>query len=125
MFQFSLTMSCNLDPTLTLPNLTTLLERVDWNHVGQWTDIPKATLDMIRTSGGDDSQRRQKCWEVYLSEHPSPSWKQVADALYIRSSSLVPTEYLKELEVVQKKYLKGGCAVIITYLSMCMCMKNL
>ena len=77
-------------------------------------DIPDATRDTIHTSGGDDSQCRQKCWEVYLSEHPSPSWKQVADALYIQSSSGI--EYLKELEVVQKKYLKGGCAVIITCL---------
>ena len=118
-------MSCNLDPTLTLPNLTTLLERVDWDRVGRLMNIPKATLDMIRASGGDGSQRRQKCWEVYLSEHPSPSWKQVAGALYIQSSSVGPTEYLKELEVVQKKYLRGGYAVIITYLSMCMYMKNL
>ena len=117
-------MSCNLDPTLTLPNLTTLLENVDWNYVGWWMDIPDATLAMIRASGDDDSQRRQKCWEVYLSEHPSPSWKQVVDALYIRSS-LGGTEHLKKLEVVQKKYLKGGCAVIITYLSMCMYMNNL
>ena len=104
-------MSCNLDPTLTLPNLTTLLERVDWDHVGRSMNIPDATRDMIRASGGDDSQRRQKCWEVYLSEHPSPSWKQVAHAIYIESSSpFRRTEYLKELEVVQKKYLKGGCA---------------
>ena len=117
-------MSCNLDPTLTLPNLTTLLENVNWDSVGRWMDIPDATLDMIHDSGSDDSQRRQKCWEVYLSEHPSPSWKQVANALYIESS-LDDTEYLKELEVVQKKYLKGGCAVIITYLSMCMYMNNL
>ena len=35
------------------------------------------------------------------------------------------TEYLKELEVVQKKYLKGGCAVIVSCLSMCMYMNNL
>ena len=76
-------------------------------------DIPDATLSMIRTSGGDDSQRRQKCWEVYLSEHPSPSWKKVADALLSESCSF-DMKYLKELEVVQKKYLKGGCAVIIT-----------
>ena len=117
-------MSCNLDPTLTLPNLTTLLENVSWYGMGWRMDIPAATLDMIRDSGGDDSQCRQKCWEVYLSEHPSPSWKQVANALHIESS-LDDTEYLKELEVVQKKYLKGGCAVIITYLSMCMYMNNL
>ena len=63
-------------------------------------DLPNATLDMIRSSGGDDPQHRRKCWEVYLNEHPAPSWKQVADGLYVRG-------HLEELEVVQKKYLRG------------------
>ena len=90
-----------LDPTLTLPNLTALLEKVDWDHFGRYyLDIPEATLDMIYSSSGDNSQRRQKCWEVYLSEHPAPSWKRVTDGLY-------QNKYLEELEMVQKKYLKG------------------
>ena len=90
-----------LDPTLTLPNLTALLENVDWDWIGRYyLDKPKVTLDMIHSSGGDDSQRRQNCWKVYLNEHPAPSWKQVAYGLYVNG-------YLEELEVVQKKYLKG------------------
>ena len=90
-----------LDPTLTLPNLTALLEKVDWDWFGRYhLDIPAATLDMIHSSGGDDSQCRQKCWEVYLNVHPAPSWKQVADGLHGEG-------YLEELEVAQKKYLKG------------------
>ena len=64
------------------------------------TDIPMATYNMMRSSGGDDSQRRWKYWEVYLKEHPVPSWKQVADGLYEK-------DYLEELEVVQREYLKG------------------
>ena len=96
MFKFSL-----LDPTLTLPNLTALLEKVNWyKFASWWMDIPEETLDMIRSSGGDDSQCRRKCWEVYLNEYPAPSWKHVADALY-------RGDYLEELEVVQRKYLKG------------------
>ena len=95
-----------LDPTLTHPNLTALLEKVDWDLIGRYyLDIPEATLDMIHSSGGDDSQCRQKCWEVYLNEHPAPSWKQVAGGLY-REMSL-DNVYFEELEVVQKKYLKG------------------
>ena len=90
--------------TLTLPNLTTLLKNVDWYDVGYWMDIPKAKLDMIRQqygSGYDESQCRQKCWELYLLEHPVPSWQKVAEALY-------QEDCLEELEMVQKKYLKGG-----------------
>ena len=92
-----------IDPTLTLPNLTTVLEMVNWYNVGWGIDIPEATLNMIRSSG-DDSQRRRRCWEIYLNEHPAPSWKQVADALYRAG---IHEEYLEELEVVQKEYLKG------------------
>ena len=94
-----------LDPTLTLPNLTALLEKVDWDKFGRWfLDVPDATLDMIHSSGGDASQCRQKCWEVYLNEHPAPSWKRVANGLYL---VVYPVDYHEELEVIQKKYLKG------------------
>ena len=89
-----------IDPTLTLPNLTALLQKVNWYRVGRRIGIPQATRDTIRASGRDGSQHRSKCWEIYLNEHPTPSWKDVAEALYSE-------DYLDELEVVQKKYLKG------------------
>ena len=73
-------------------------------------DIPGATVRTIHSSGGNDSQHRRRCWEVYLSDHPVPSWKQVADALHI-VSGYREQEYLEELEVVQKKYLRGESAV--------------
>jgi hypothetical protein len=88
------------------PNLTPLLERMSWDSVKWRMDIPRATVDMICSSGGDDSQHRRRCWEVYLNDHPAPSWKQVADALY-RPSLLDKQEHLEEFEVVQKKYLRG------------------
>ena len=78
----------------------------------QWEmGIPEATVSTIRSSGGDDSQHRRRCWEVYLSDHPAPSWKQVADALY--TSGIDGQKCLEELEVVQKKYLRGESAVVI------------
>ena len=94
-----------LDPTLTLSNLTPLLERISWYNMDWWMDIPGATVSMIHSSGGDDSQRGQRFCEVYLSDHPAPSWKQVAEALY--RPDLNGQECIEELEVVQKKYLRG------------------
>ena len=105
-----------LDPTLTLSNLTSLLEKVDWDDMGRWMEIPDATREMIRSSGGDDCQCRRRCWEVYLNEYPAPSWKHIAEALYM--PRLGGKDYLTELEVVQKKYLRGESAVVIvTYSS--------
>ena len=79
--------------------------------MGWEMDIPKATCDMIRFSGGDDSQCRRRYWEVYLNEHPAPSWKHIAEVLYV--PNLRGKDYLEELEVVQKKYLRGESAVVI------------
>ena len=98
-----------LDLTLTLSNLAPLLERMSWNIVGLRMDIPEATVDTIRSSTGDDSQHRRRCCEVYLSDHPAPSWKQVANALY--RPNINGQACLEELEVVQKKYLRGESAV--------------
>ena len=106
-----------LDPTLTLPNLTPLLEKIDWADVVWWMDIPKATVNMIRYSGGDDSQHRRRCWEVYLNEYSAPSWKHIAEALYRPRYGGGGKEYLEELEVVQKKYLRGESVVVIVMCS--------
>ena len=84
---------------------------MSWDDVGWGMDMPEATVNTIRSSGGDDSQHRRRCWKIYLSDHPAPSWKHVADALY--RPSFYKQEYLEELEVVQKKYLRGESAVVI------------
>ena len=64
-------------------------------------NIPQSKLDEIRRQHSDDAQRcSHACWELYLKDHPSPTWKGVAYALYMQ-------EHIEELEVVLKKYLKG------------------
>ena len=64
-------------------------------------NIPLSKLDEIRRQHSDDAQRCSRaCWELYLKDHPSPTWQLVAYALYKEG-------HLEELEVVLKKYLKG------------------
>ena len=95
--------ACFLDSTLTVANLSALMKNVDWPYFSLHMDVPVETTQRIRQEyarGNDYSECIKKFWEVYLEEHPSPSWKEVAWALYWCS-------YLRELEVVQKKYLKG------------------
>ena len=63
--------------------------------------VPKSKLDEIKRQHSDDAQRcSSACWELYLKDHPSPTWQLVAYALYQMG-------YVEELEVVLKKYLKG------------------
>ena len=63
--------------------------------------IPTSKLFMIMLQYSSDHQRSCACWELYLTDHPYPTWKGVAYALYMEG-------HIEELEVVQKKYLKGG-----------------
>ena len=88
--------ACFLDSTLTVANLCALMKNVDWPYFSLHMDVPVEKY----AKENDDPERIKKFWEVYLEEHPSPSWKEVAWALYWCG-------YLRELEVVQKKYLKG------------------
>ena len=102
-----LTMTClylcsltYLEPTLNLCNLTALLENVNWELIGPRIDIPHSKCTEIKRQCSSDSQCKQECWKLYLEDHPSPRWKQVAQALY-------RFNYLDELEIVQNNYLRG------------------
>ena len=95
-----------LEPSLSLTNLTTLLENVNirydinWSLIGIGLNIPRSKLDAIERQHSSTDQRSRACWSLYVTDHPSPSWKEVAYALYV-------LDHLEELEVVQKNYLKG------------------
>ena len=71
-----------------------------WWWIGSWLNIPQSKLDAIEDQHSSPDQCSRACWDLYVSEHPSPSWKGVAYALYREGC-------LEELEVVQKKYFKG------------------
>ena len=80
--------SCS-DSTLTSQNLLTLLKSVDnWFGLGTWLDVPKSRRAVMT---GKESMP-----EEWLKNHPAPSWKLVAWALY-RSQELTEHNVLKQL----------------------------
>ena len=83
--------------------MTTLLDRVsnDWYWIGRLIDIPESKRDMIDHQHSSDSQCSRACWEAYVNDHPFPTWQLLAEALHA-------CDHVEELEVVVKKYLKGG-----------------
>ena len=91
------------DPSLTLTNLTQLLEDVG-NLIGvtQYLDIPYSVYDSITTITQQSSwsEYRKACWEWYLNNHPCPSWRHIANALYMSEEHGV-------LEVLKSRYIKG------------------
>ena len=65
------------DSTLTLTKLTHVLKDVDWSRdLNYWLDIPHSKL-----SSETDKITQLSLW--YLDHHPTPSWRQVASALYL------------------------------------------
>ena len=87
------------DPSLTLTNLTQLLEGVDLYDVYDDLDIPDSVYNSIITQESSESERRKACWEWYLNNHPCPSWRHIANALYMSW----------EHGVLKSRYLKGEC----------------
>ena len=86
------------DPSLTLTNLTQLLEDVrDLEYVTLYLDIPRSVYNRIK---GQLSERMKAYWKWYLNNHPCPSWRHIANALYMREEHGV-------LEVLKSRYLKG------------------
>ena len=89
------------DPSLTLTNLTQLLEDVwDLIYVTDYLDIPFSVYRSITTQESSGSERKKAYWEWYLNNHPCPSWRHIANALYMDKEHGV-------LEVLKSRYLKG------------------
>ena len=89
------------DPSLTLTNLTQLLEDVrDLYLVSGYLDIPLSVYSRIKAQESSESEHRKACWEWYLNNHPCPSWRHIANALYMSKQHGV-------LEVLKSRYLKG------------------
>ena len=92
------------DTSLTLTNLTQIMEDVEMDMwICPYLDIPGSVYYDISKQHYDESQKKKALCEWYLNNHPSPSWKHIANALYINGDHDV-------LDVLRGRYLKGGSA---------------
>ena len=102
---------CSIPETsLNLQNLKTLLKNIGdatkGHGVAICMNIPRSKLDVIKKEHSNIEDRNHACWELYFHEHPFPTWCRVAYALYVN-------DHLEELEILQKKYLKGMTVQVI------------
>ena len=68
-------------------------------------DIPYSEHKKIMAKHSDVAQCKKDLCRWYLDNHPAPSWKHVADALYRWKDHVV-------LDVLQSQYLKGGFSAL-------------
>ena len=92
------------DPTLTLDNLLSVLERVtDWKEVGEWLGVPWTRLYVM--------MEKASMLREWLDNHPAPSWELLAWALY-RSGGERLTEH-SVLRQIYGRYVTGMSMVCI------------
>ena len=96
------------EPTLTLPNLLSVLEGVtNWSDLGLWLGVPRSKRDDIDRRSPTDSEGLEAVLKEWLENYPAPSWRGLARALYRREE--VPEH--TALQRVYHKYLPGMSAV--------------
>ena len=89
------------DPTLTLSNLTQLLNNVeDWDQFHKHAHIPNAMYEAIKKEHSNGAKQKKALCEWYLAHNPAPSWKHVAVGLYLSEEHAI-------LDVLRMHYLKG------------------
>ena len=96
------------EPTLTLPNLLSVLEGViDWYNLCILLGVPDSKRDDIDDRSPTDSEGLEAVVKEYLENHPAPSWRGLARALCRKQD--VPEH--TALQRVYHKYLPGMSAV--------------
>ena len=88
------------EPTLTIENLRTELEQVEWEHLGHILNAPRSR------QGGT----KKVIIEEFIRNHPAPSWRLIADRLYTYDSGYPYHNYgvyHTAVQNVKRKYLKG------------------
>ena len=95
------TLTRHTEPTLTVDNLTAVLDSVqeDIDYVIDDLHIPLSEQDKFEQQY-DSGQVNTARADYIIDHHPSPSWTLVADALWFCRAA-------GALEMVQKLYLKG------------------
>ena len=94
-----------LEPTLTLSNVTEAVKLVHdfkWDASGlpYWLNIPFSKSREVQRLYSDVSQRKRAFLKHFLEDHPCPTWKHIAYAVYYE-------EEFEALEVIQRDYFKG------------------
>lgn len=82
------------------------LEKVkSWKELGAWLDVPRFRRDTIA--------EKQTMLNEWLENHPAPSWKILAWALYRRGKAMEHNvlKQLYEKHITGMYYTVGMCAV--------------
>ena len=118
---FGFLLALQLEATLTVANLCTALEEVEWSRLADYLDVPESIKGEIKEKFPSITQRKKAMLEEWRTHHPAPSWMLVATALYCVYTDGYG-KYHKVLQLVKQKYLQGENTVLL-HMSQCVLAK--
>jgi hypothetical protein len=76
--------------------------RVDWLGGGYFLGLPQSEIDRILKDYQNPTQRKEAYLDLYVHQHPCPTWSWVADVL--RSDWI---NLSQQADLVENTYVKG------------------
>ena len=102
-------LSIPTDSSLNLRNMQSALDTLpdtQWRQFGEQINVPDSKLSEIQFQFSTDGERKAAVFNVYLTEHPQPTWDHVSDVLY----QLRRGQYHSVLDRLQSMFPTGECA---------------
>ena len=93
----------NTDLTITTKKVNDLFSTVkdDWvDNVGAWLDLPDSKKSEVKRNYHSPAQRREAYIDLYVNEHPHPTWKELS--LVLRGVGLP-----NQADEVESTYVQG------------------
>ena len=115
-------MVVNTDLTITTEKLVELFARINDglfgleyaplfdSVLGSYLDLPLSKSNKIKRNYQSSSQKRDAYLDLYVTDHPCPSWRQVAELL---RNVRLPSQ----ADVVESTYVQGIMIILIHSLS--------
>ena len=93
----------NTDLTITTKKVNDLFSTMKdkmVDVVGVWLDLPNSKRSEVKINYHSPAQRREAHIDVYVNEHPHPTWKQLSYALR-------GVELPNQADEVERTYVQG------------------
>ena len=89
------------DPTLTTDNLLEVVKGVeDWEHLVYELGVRGSKIREINSHYQSNHHKMEAMLDHYVRHYPTPSWKEVAEALHV-------VKLHQQADEVTAKYVKG------------------
>ena len=98
----------NTDLTITTKKVNDLFSTVKdvWvEFIGHWLDLPDSKTNEINRKYYSPAQRREAYIDIYVNEHPHPTWNKLSQVL--REVGLP-----NQADEVESTYVQGICTII-------------